>query len=156
MKRVSPTRCQRETQRPSLGNHVLDGCLVEFFLEANSYALKLFWHMQLEVSTLTNFTTGPFQGSAKSCLGFEKGPFFVHIHMAVIHNIYFRASGSVRRHCPLPFLLPPLSLVSLVCSVVLSPSPPPQASLSPISLSRMYVCMYICMYACLYVMEVSK
>ena len=36
--------------------------------------------------------------------------------------IYFRASGSVRRHCPLPFLLLPLFLVSLVCSVVLSPS----------------------------------
>ena len=55
------------------------------------------------------------------------------------HN--FRASGSVRRHCPLPFLLLPLSLVCLVCSVVLSPSlcspssPSSQASLSSISLS---------------------
>ena len=53
----------------------------------------------------------------------------------------FRASGSVRRHCPLPFLLLPLSLVFFVCSVVLSPSlcspspPSPQASLSSISLS---------------------
>ena len=48
--------------------------------------------------------------------------------------IYFRASGPVRRHCPLPFLLLPLSLVSShVCSVVLSRSlcspysPAPQA-----------------------------
>ena len=53
----------------------------------------------------------------------------------------FRASGSVRRHCPLPFLLLTLSLVSLERSVVLSPSlcspssPSPQASLSSISLS---------------------
>ena len=53
----------------------------------------------------------------------------------------FGASGSVRRHCPLPFLLLPLSLVSSpVCSVVLSPSlcspssPSFQASLSSISL----------------------
>ena len=67
----------------------------------------------------------------------------------------FRASGSVRRHCPLPFLLLPLSLVSLVCSVVLSPSlrspssPSPQATLSPISLSRMYVCMHECIYVCM-------
>ena len=51
----------------------------------------------------------------------------------------FRASGSVRRHCPLPFLLLPLSLSPPMCSVVLSPSlcspssPSPQASLSSIS-----------------------
>ena len=70
-------------------------------------------------------------------------------------NPNFRASGSVRRHCPLPFLLLPLSLVSLVCSVVLSPSlrspssPSPQATLSPISLSRMYVCMHACIYVCM-------
>ena len=59
----------------------------------------------------------------------------------------FRASGSVRRHCPLPFLLLPLFLVSLVCSVVLSPSrcshpPHPPKPLSPQSPSL------VCMHAC--------
>ena len=78
----------------------------------------------------------------------------------ISNTSYFRASGSVRRHCPLPFLLLPLSLVFLVCSIVLSPSlrspssPSPQATLSPISLSRMYVCMYVYMYICMYVMYV--
>ena len=64
----------------------------------------------------------------------------------------FRASGSVRRHCPLPFLLLPLFLVSLVCSVVLSPSlcshpphPPKPLSPHPPSLVCMHACTYVCM-----------
>ena len=62
-------------------------------------------------------------------------------------SLNFRASGSVRRHCPLPFLLLPLFLVSLVCSVVLSPSlcshpPHPPKPLSPQSPSL------VCMHAC--------
>ena len=67
-------------------------------------------------------------------------------------HIYFRASGSVRRHCPLPLLLLPLSLVSSpACSVVLSPSlrspssPSPQASLSSISLS-LSLCLSLSLY----------